>query len=245
MTSYLTLFLLFLNIHMIKANETIPQRTKAQNVLTQANLFKRISKNKTLHFAHSFGVNESLPNSNRFTLSYRHKLSPHLSVGVISMLASGSRHNADWEKFGPTWSWRQTRDRYEFNYGAFMQYKSLLNKKGNLLFKARLHYQINNFNNQQDIIIRSGILSLLSPKVSWLNQVDFHIPTNYQRNFFREYWFYSGLGRQVTKNLFLALQLSFGVEIWNESKSFFDRTAQRFKNTNKALRAGPLINFYY
>jgi hypothetical protein len=227
------------------AFERIPKETNSSNILSHVNIFKKLSKRKTLHLAHSFGINETLPNSHRFTLSYRQKLTGNFSAGLITMLASGSRHNADWVNPSTGWRWQDTADRYEFNYGGYVQYKKLLNKRGSLLFKARVHYQINTFNNQQDLIFRTGLLSLISSKVSWLTQVDLHIPTNYQRSFLREYWVYSGLGRQMTKNIFLGLQASYGVEFWNESKNFFDRTNQLFKNKNQAFRIGPIINFYY
>lgn len=227
------------------ADERIPEETNSSNILTHVNIFKRLSKRRTLHLAHSFGINETLPNSQRFTLSYRQKLTGNFSAGVITMLASGSRHNADWVNPNTGWRWQDTADRYEFNYGAYLQYKKLLNKRGSLLFKVRVHYQINTFNNQQDLILRTGLLSLISSKLSWLTQVDLHIPTNYQRSFLREFWIYSGLGRQMTKNIFVGLQASYGAEFWNESKDFFDRTNQQFKNTNQVFRIGPIINFYY
>ena len=245
MIKRLALLIICLTTGPTDASQDIPENTKAQNIVTQFNLFKRIAKKSTLHLSYAFGINKTLPNSNRFRVSYRQKLSKNISAGAFSILASGSRHNADWHNPNGTWKWRDSKERYELNYGLYFQYKRLINTKRDLLLKTRVLYQVNNFNNQQELIVRAGLLSLITSKISWLNQVDFHIPTNYQRSFLREFWIYSGLGRQMTKNIFLAFQVSYGTEIWNESKDFFDRTGAVFKNTNDALRIGPLLNFYY
>ncbi len=238
------LLTLLISLRVISA-EVIPPDTNSVNALTHLKFFKRLTTKSTLLFSYSLGLNSTLPNSNHFTLSYRQRLNRHFRVGLTTTLAKGLRHNEDWIRLPTQWNWQETRDRYEFIYSGFIQFKKLLSSYGKYIFKTRVHYQVNNFNNQQDLIIKLGLISLLTSKVSVPIQLDFQIPVNYQRSFLREFWIYTAPGLQINPNIFLALKLSYGVEVWNESKNFFDRTQKEYKNTNSVLRVGPLLNFYY
>lgn len=224
-----------------------PENTSGSGPTASLSFFKSIGSSSSLMFNTTFQNQTEIPDQRTFKLSYRYKINKHFKAGFTFQRMFGQRHNEDWLEPTTTqrWRWRDTTSRGENYYYPFIQYNDRFPTLKNTAYKIRFAYRYNQFNKQQDIFLKSGIVSLLSNKFSLLNQINVIIPTSYMRSPVRDYWTYHSLGYHLSPNVTFGVDLSYWKQFWNESLSFRSEYSKEFEVTNTTINYGLFVNLYF
>lgn len=187
-----------------------------------------------------------IPIQRSFKISYRYKLDKKFTLGLSYQRMFGQRHNEDWvNPNGTGWVWFNSESRGENYYFPFIQYKTRVSFIDKTAFKTRLAYRYNQFNKQQDIFLKTGIVTILPKKLSLHNQINVIIPTSYGRAPLRDYWTYHSLGYSLSRSITIGIDVSYWKQFWNESLLFKSRTGVEFENTNSTVVYGLFTNYYF
>lgn len=172
---------------------------------------------------------------NSLELGYRYGVGNWRYGGSLSS-ERGLRHNEDWVNTTGRWAWRDTSSRSETLVRAFAQNKFFLWKKG--ILKNRVTLQHNFFNDQDTLILTSGVLWFGSGTQTFLHQFEVFLPLNFNRSLVSEVWHYSGFMWKLTKRLSLGPRLTLGYMRWNEPLFFRHRTDESYTHDLFIVRLG-------
>lgn len=207
--------------------------------------FKKLSSQYSLLFGYQKEFKERKNQQENFNLSLRYQLSKEFKLGLSLSRLHGQRHKEDWVPSGSKYTWVNTKDRGENFISPFFQYKVRLNALKSTALKLRLAYRYNNFNENQDLFVRAGLISLVHQDWSWVNQATIFVPLNYSRYFYSQLWMYSSLGYHLNRRWTIGPEVAWWKQLWQESKTFFVDEGVRFKYYEEVLRVGIFSNYYF
>ncbi len=234
---FLSLFFLF-NL-LVHANRIPKDETSFDQEFSFFGTKKIENHFMTLKVAHYFQDKQN--DRNIIELGYRYGFDNWRFGGSIST-ERGLRHNEDWVLESGRWQWRDTSSRSEEIVRGFVQNKFFLWKKG--ILKNRVTLQHNFFNDQDTLILTSGIIWFGRGSHTFLHQFEVFVPLNFNRSFVSEIWHYTGYMYKLTKSFSLGPRLTLGHMRWNESLNFKHRTGDSFNNDLFIMRLG-LGAFYH
>ena len=223
------------------AAQNIPSNEKSFDKEVSLFATKKI-ENHFISFkaAHIFQDKQS--DRNILELGYRYGLE-NWRMGVSLAREKGHRHNEDWMMSSGRWGWLDTSSRSETLARSFIQHKFFLWNKG--ILKNRMTLQHNFFNDQDTLLLTSGILWFGKGNHTFLHQFEVFLPLNFNRSLISEIWHYSGFMWKASQNISLGPRLSLGYMKWNESLAFKGRTGESFNQELFIVRLGLGVFYHF